>query len=150
MISIASWLKKHGDKLAKVYITKSLPSEKSNVMGGLRMLKKSGWDYTYMKVWVNKLFPMFLRRRGLPASVEEFLHRYQSNVSVSSVHSVNDPEVVSEIKAVQAQLIMSINATEKFSDSLIEAPKYGAINVHYGTLPAYVISHWASLPFLWQ
>lgn len=146
MISIAPWIKKHGNKLIKVYITKTLPSEKSNVTGGLRMLKKSGWDYTYMKVWVNKLFPVSLRRKGLPSSVEDILQRYQSQASVSCVPSVKLQEIISEVKAIQAQLIISINATEKFCDPLIEAPQFGAINVHYGTLPAYA----GLSPYYWH
>ena len=146
MISIASWLKKHGNKLVKTYITKTLPSEKSNVRGGLRMLKKSGWDYTYMKIWINKIFPMSLRRRGLPSSVEELLRRYHCDVSISCVPSVNVPVVINEIKAIQGQLIISINATERFNDPLIEAPQRGAINVHYGALPAYA----GLSPYFWH
>ena len=65
-IALGEWLTRFGHLARKICITRKLPSSKGNIRGVTRMYAKSGFDYTYFKVWVNKLLPIKLRIRGLP------------------------------------------------------------------------------------
>jgi len=146
MIALADWLRRYGDKIAKIYVTTRLPSAKGNISGLWTMLRQSGWEYTYMKVWINRLAPALLRRRGLPWSVKEYARRCRLGVPVTDTSSVNTDEVINEIKALRTELLVSFSATERFCDSLVQAPTIGAINVHYGPLPAYA----GLSPYFWH
>lgn len=146
MIALGEWMCRHGEKLSKIYVTYRLPSEKSNLVGVFRMLRKSGWSYTHFKIWANKILPFLLRRRGLPASVEEFAHACGLRVPVEPVASVNTGEVVSEIRSLEVDYLVSFSATQRFKESLIESPRKGAINTHYGALPAYA----GLSPYYWH
>ena len=57
LVSLADWLRRYGSSIAKIYVTRRLPSERSNVAGVMRMLRRSGLDYTYFKVWLNVVPP---------------------------------------------------------------------------------------------
>lgn len=137
MIALGEWICRHGANLAKIYLTYRLPSEKSNVLGVLKMLRKSGWSYTYLKVWANKIFATRLRRSALPASVAEYVKLCGLDVPVEPVASVNDEEVVREIRSLGLDYLMSFSATQRFKEPLIRSPQKAAINTHYGALPAY-------------
>ena len=146
MIALGEWMCRHGEKLSKIYITYRLPSEKSNLLGVLRMLRKSGWSYTYLKVWANKILPWHLHRRSLPASVEDFAKLCGLKVPIELVASVNTDEVVSEIRSLGIDYLVSFSATQRFKEPLIESPRKGAINTHYGALPAYA----GLSPYFWH
>jgi hypothetical protein len=146
MIALGPWLRKHADKIVKIYLTRTLPSERNNVAGVLRMLKNSGWDYTYLKIWINKLAPFFLRGRHVPASVDDYVRAFNLAIPVQEVPSVNDVKVIEEIESLGAELLISFSATQKFEAGLLNAPRIGAINVHYGQLPDYA----GLSPYFWH
>jgi methionyl-tRNA formyltransferase len=146
MLALAGWLRAHGHSLVKVYVTYRLPSSKGNISGGLSMLRHSGWDYTWLKVWVNRIAPMRLRRAGLPASVSDYLGALGLSVPVEAVDSVKTPEVLAEVFDLAPELLVSFSATQRFSDELIGIPSVGAINVHYGALPRYA----GLSPYYWH
>ena len=146
MLALAGWLREYGRSLVKVYVTYRLPSSKGNVSGGLSMLRQSGWDYTWLKVWVNRVAPMRLRRAGLPASVADYLAALGLSVPVEAVDSVKTPEILAELAALSPDLLVSFSATQRFPDALIDIPSVGAINVHYGALPRYA----GLSPYYWH
>lgn len=146
MIALADWIVHHGTVIKKVYVTRRLPSSKGNVRGVLHMLWTSGWTYTYFKIWANKILPMKLRLRRLPASVKDFLRLCGLTCPVEAVDSVNTKEVVSQIKALGPECLVSFSATQRFKEPLITATRDAAINVHYGALPAYA----GLSPYFWH
>lgn len=146
MISLGDWLRVHGARIAKVYVTHKLPSQKSNVAGVWSMWRQSGWDYTYFKIWMNILAPRRLRAAGLPASVADYLRRCGLATPVQPVDSVNTPEVVEEVRGLQPELIVSFSATQRFRQPLIDAASQGALNTHFGALPAYA----GLSPYYWH
>jgi len=146
MLALGPWLLRHGTGLRKVYVTYKLPSAKGNLRGVAAMLFHSGWDYTYLKIWTNVLFPRRLRRQGLPASVSDLVSALGLPAAVEPVASVNTDRVVSEIRSQGVDYLVSFSATQRFRDPLIAAPRIGAVNVHYGALPAYA----GLSPYFWH
>ncbi len=146
MLALSRWMIKYGKSLRKVYVTYRLPSAKSNIRGVLDMVCNSGWSYTWLKVWANRFLPMKLHRKGLPASVGEFLKLLELDIPIENVDSVNTAEVLDEIRQLAPDYILSFSATQRFKEPLIESPTLGAINVHYGALPAYA----GLSPYFWH
>ncbi len=146
MLALGGWIAKYGASLAKVYVTTRLPSERSRTRGVLRMLARSGWSYTYFKLWVNLLAPRRLRRMGLPASVGEFIRLCGYDTPVEPVSTVNDPAVIGEIAQLAPAWLVSFSATERFKQPLISTPTRAAINTHWGALPAYA----GLSPYFWH
>ncbi len=146
MIALGEWLIQCGQGLRAIYVTYRLPSSKGNVRGILSMLRKSGWSYTHMKIWANRLLPSRLRRTGLPASVAEFVELCGIGVPVKPVASVNTDEIVREIRSLAPDYLVSFSATHRFREPLIQSPTKGAINTHYGALPAYA----GLSPYYWH
>ena len=101
MVALAPWIKKYRNNIVKIYITCRLPSEKSNVKGLFRMLYQSGWDYTYLKLWVNKIAPLIVKLKGWPTSLADYISRANLDIPIEKVYSVNDPRVIEEeIKSI--------------------------------------------------
>lgn len=146
MIALADWIRHSGSSIHKVYVTSRLPSSKGNVRGVLSMLWKSGWAYTHFKVWANRILPMQLRRRHLPACVADYLRACGLGCPVEHVDSVNTEQVVSEIRAIAPAFLVSFSATQRFKDPLMDVPSLGAINTHYGALPRYA----GLSPYFWH
>lgn len=146
MLALGEWIRKHGRCIAKVYVTYRLPAQNNRVAGLLKMFARSGWDYTYFKVWVNILAPKALRRQGLPASVAEYLRCCGHDTPVQPVRSVNDPDVVADIAVLAPEWLVSFSATERFRQPLLDIPSRAAINTHWGRLPAYA----GLSPYFWH
>lgn len=146
MMALGEWLAQYGSGLQKVYITYKLPSTKGNLRGVWDMFCNSGWSYTYMKIWANKILPAMLRKKGLPGNVPDFLRHCGLDVPVQPVASVNAPEILDEIRSLAPDYLISFSATQRFKDNLIELPTKGAINTHYGALPAYA----GLSPYYWH
>ena len=146
MIALADWLSRYGQHLLKVYVTYRLPSTRGNLRGVLSMLRHSGWSYTYLKIWANKILPMRLRKKGLPANVAEFIDLCGLDSVVEPVASVNTEEVVSEIRELAPDYLVSFSATQRFKEPLIDSLAKAAINTHYGALPAYA----GLSPYYWH
>lgn len=145
MLSLGDWLRAYGRSLSAIYVTKNLPSQKSNVAGVLRLLRRSGWDYTYFKLWVNVIAPPRLRREGLPASVADFVARCGFDVPVRPVVNVNADATVEEIDRLAPEYLISFSATQRFRRPLIETARRAAINTHWAALPAYA----GLSPYFW-
>jgi methionyl-tRNA formyltransferase len=60
--------------------------------------------------------------------------------------SVNDPEFVRRMRALQPDVIVSVAAPEIFRSEILEAANLGCINVHSGRLPVYR----GMMPTFWQ
>lgn len=146
MLALADWITQHGDKLAKVYVTYRLPSSKSNLRGVADLLISSGVAYTFLKIWINRIAPLQLRRRGVPASVADFIRHRGLKVPVEPVDSVRTPAIIEEIRSLEPDILVSFSATQRFNEPLIAAPRIGAINVHYGALPRYA----GLSPYYWH
>ena len=146
MIALGEWLAQCGKSILKVYVTRKPPSSKGNIRGVMSMFWNSGFSYTWFKIWANKLFPMKLRRKGLPASVKDYLHLCGYQTPVETVDSANTVAVVADIRSLEPDYLVSFSATHRFKEPLIESPKHGAINVHYGALPAYA----GLSPYFWH
>ncbi|MEX0939588.1 MAG: formyltransferase family protein [Pirellulales bacterium] len=146
MISLAPWMDQFGHTIRKVYLTTRLPGSKSNVRGGLQMLRHSGWAYTYFKVWANRVLPWRLRQQGLPGSVPDYLQMRGLDVDVEEVTSVNTRRVVEEARSLEADYLVSNSATQRFRAPLISTPRIGAVNMHCSPLPAYA----GLSPYFWQ
>lgn len=146
MIALARWINENGKTLKKVYVTYKLPSSRSNIGGVVDLFAKSGFNYTFMKIWINKIAPFRLRREGLPASVDQYIRHLGLKIPVQTVSSANDDHIVKDIIDLETDLLISFSATHRFSAPLIAAPRLGAINIHYGALPKYA----GLSPYYWH
>lgn len=146
MIGMSGWIDEFGAGIRKVYLTTRLPGSRGNLRGAAKMLARSGWAYTYFKVWTNKILPAALRRRGLPGGVVDYLRRRGCSAEVEWVESVNAPRVVSEVANLKSDYLVSFSATERFKPPLVAAPRIAAVNMHFAPLPAYA----GLSPYFWQ
>ena len=137
MLMLSGWLPQHGHNIRKVYVTYRLPSSKSNVREVLRLLCRSGFAYTYYKIWMNRLGPLALRLHGLPYSLLPYIRWSGLTIPVEPVATINAEAVVSDIRHVAPDYLISINATEKFSETVVRAPTKASLNFHGSLLPAY-------------
>ncbi len=60
--------------------------------------------------------------------------------------SVNDPEYIERVKAINPDVIASVAAPEIFKKAIIDSPALGCINIHSGRLPIYR----GMMPNFWQ
>lgn len=146
LIALRGWLDTYGDSIVKVYVTYKLPSSRSNLQGLFSMLMKSGWSYTWLKLWVNKIAPLILQIRGRPASVKDYLRMIAPNVPVELVDSVKTEKVLADVRSLKPEILVSFSATQRFPESLINIFTTSAINVHYGALPRYA----GLSPYFWH
>lgn len=146
MLAIGEWLNKHGSGLQKVFVTYKLPSSRGNIRGVWTLLYHSGLSYAWLKVWTNLFLPRELRRRKLPGNVKDLLALLGLRVPVEEVGFVNQSEIVTEARHLEVDYLVSVSATQRFRERLINTPRISAINVHYGALPAYA----GLSPYFWH
>jgi len=146
MIALSGWLKSHGEKILKIYVTYKLPSSKNNMAGALGLLSGSGAGYFWMKLLLNKFLPVWVRLSGAGASVSDYVEHLGLSIPVESVDSVNTPEFLQELAELRPKCLVSFSATQRFSKKMIESFPAGAVNVHYGALPRYA----GLSPYFWH
>ncbi len=137
MLSLGDWLAKHGHHLKAVVITTKLPSTKSNVSGLWQMFWRSGWLYTYFKLFTNRFLPSRFTLLGLPTTIPQLLRIYRLSADVIYADDVNEPSVIGQIRSYAPKILLSFSATTRFCDELINVPSRVAINTHYALLPGY-------------
>ena len=146
MLALGGWLKAHGDKVIKIYVTYKLPSSKNNVSGALDLWRRSGLGYLWMKLLLNKILPMQLRFLGSSASVSDYVASLGYEIPVEPVDNVNTPQFLEKLKDLEPKCLVSFSATQRFSKEMIRAFPNGAVNVHYGALPRYA----GLSPYFWH
>lgn len=146
MVALSKWLSIQGHIISDIYITKKLPSSRNNWHGVMDMLKKSGVKYTYFKIFVNILLPIYAKIANKPHSVASYIQFIGCSPNIYRVNSINTSDVISAIKKQNPTTIVSFSATERFTNEVVEIPEHGAINVHYGALPKYA----GLSPYYWH
>jgi len=137
LLSLGDFLRRYHQKIVAVFVTTRLPSERSNVIGVLSMLRKSGYRYTHFKLLTNLLLLRRLRRLGLPTTVAEYLRHLGATAPVFEVADINQPDVVDHVRSYAPEILLSFSATSRFHDPLLAIPRRAAINAHYALLPQY-------------
>lgn len=146
MLSLASWLEKCGRKsLVAIFLTTKLPSSKSNLDGVISIYKKSGFSYTFFKLWVNRILPFYLKIKGLPYDVPSLCKHLKIEVPICLANDINTEEMIAKIKSYQPEIVLSFSATQRFVDRVINCASRAAINAHYSLLPAYA----GLSPYFW-
>ncbi len=143
MLSLASWIKKYYTRIVAIFITTKLPSSKGNIYGSLHIIKKSGLNYFYFKLWLNKILPLRIRLLGLPSNLVQFLNYY--NINIPIFYTANLNKNIELLKQLNPDIILSFSATHKFNEEVLKVPKRIAINVHYSLLPKYA----GLSPYFW-
>lgn len=70
----------------------------------------------------------------------------QRGIPLRIAKNINDPSFIKEISERKIDLIISIAASQVFKKEILQAPRYGCINLHSGKLPCYR----GMLPNFWQ
>jgi len=135
MLSLAGFLGEFGSQISAVVITTKLPGQKSNLAGGLRMLRKSGIEYSFFKVLTNVLLSAWLRRRGLPVSTTDVFALRGLNPEIVSCATANCPGVIARIQAHRPEVMLAAGATHIFGNTLLAVPSIGTLNLHPSLLP---------------
>jgi len=79
-----------------------------------------------------------LNRFGItndPGTVEGYLERV--DIPYEYIDDVNHRSVIESVKGEGVDFIVSVAASQIFSEELLKSPRYGCINVHHGKLPEY-------------
>ena len=145
LLSLGDFLRRFHSRIAAVFLTTRLPSQKSNVAGVLSMFRESGFSYTHFKLLTNVLLPRRLRRQGLPTTVPDYLRQLGSAASVIEAPDINSVKVLQSVKRFEPEILLSFSATTRFSDDLVRVPSRVALNAHYALLPAYA----GLSPYFW-
>ncbi len=58
-------------------------------------------------------------------------------ICLYETRSVNDPAFLDVLERLAPDVVISVNASQKFGKRLLELPRFGCINVHGALLPAY-------------
>jgi methionyl-tRNA formyltransferase len=86
------------------------------------------------------------RHRSHPTPTDVALWCEKHNVSCSEASNINEPDMVQQVAACKADLMVVIAFGQKISQDVIALQKHGAINVHASLLPKYrgaAPIHWA-------
>jgi len=59
------------------------------------------------------------------------------HVGLRETHSINDPGFLETLRGLAPDVVVSVNASQKFGRRLLDVPKWGCINVHGALLPRY-------------
>jgi methionyl-tRNA formyltransferase len=145
LLSLGEFLRRFHQCIGAVFVTTRLPSQKSNVLGVLRMWRSSGRAYTHFKLLTNVLLPRKLRRRGLPVGVTDFLQHLGAQAQVHYTADINRPEIVEQVSSFKPEILLSFSATMRFCDALVETASRAAVNAHYALLPGYA----GLSPYFW-
>lgn len=80
-----------------------------------------------------------LQRLRLPIpglhSVRGVARRHR--VRLYETRSINDPGFLETLRGLMPDIVVSVNASQKFGRRLLDLPKWGCINVHGALLPRY-------------
>jgi methionyl-tRNA formyltransferase len=114
-----------------------------------RMLGFYGWvdflrllvRYTPQK-WLSLLERVW--RRDEPVSIAGICRKH--GIAVRMEADVNRDAFIRHVRETGVDLIGSVSAPQIFQQALLEAPRYGCINIHNGRLPDYR----GMLPNFWQ
>jgi methionyl-tRNA formyltransferase len=142
----------HGDHANRITIKEVViqPSfGESKLQLARRMLEFYGWAdflrllgrYASQKA---QLLSERLQIREAPTSIAGICRQHQIAVRVEA--DVNRPDFVDWIREAGIDLIVSVSAPQIFKQPLLQAPRYGCINIHNGRLPDYR----GMLPNFWQ
>jgi methionyl-tRNA formyltransferase len=114
-----------------------------------RMLGFYGWvDFLRLSVrytrqkWLSLLERLRLRKE--PVSIAGICRKH--GIAVRREADINREAFIQHIPKAEVDLIVSVSAPQIFQQALLEAPRYGCINIHNGRLPDYR----GMLPNFWQ
>lgn len=86
------------------------------------------------------------RHRSTPTPTDVFIWCQNNNIPCVEAENVNTPELIQQVAAFRADLLVVIAFGQKVCPELIRMHPYGAINVHASLLPKYrgaAPIHWA-------
>ncbi len=92
-----------------------------------------------------KYSPLTLFFKDIFAPSRDFSYIKSYNLYDIKARSINSKEFINEFKRLGADLILVGSWGEKFSDEILNLPKYGCINCHPSLLP----KHRGANPYFW-
>jgi hypothetical protein len=128
-----------------VAITTRLPGGRGKLVGLIRMFWHSGWRYTSLKLAINLIIPLIARIRGAPPSLVDALRRSGFSGPVRKCVRADAPEMLSWLRQLRPDVLLSAGATHRFNDELLSIPARCAVNMHPSILPRYA----GSAPYFW-
>jgi methionyl-tRNA formyltransferase len=114
-----------------------------------RMLGFYGWvDFLRLFVrYARQKWLSLLERLGLreePVSIAGICRKH--GIAVRTEADINREAFIQHIPKAAVDLIVSVSAPQIFQRAVLEAPRYGCINIHNGRLPDYR----GMMPNFWQ
>jgi methionyl-tRNA formyltransferase len=97
----------------------------------------SGWKYTSLKLAVNLFIPLIAKIRGAPSSVVGALRRSGFYGPVKKGPRADAPEILSWLRELRPDVVLSAGATHRFNDELLSIPARCSVNMHPSLLPRY-------------
>ena len=101
------------------------------------------WHF-YGPVDFARLFARFARARLRGDSIEKLAAKH--GIRCLPTVSINAPEYVRQVRALDPDVIVSVAAPEIFRAEILSAARLGCINIHSGRLPRYR----GMMPTFWQ
>jgi len=103
---------------------------------GLKNFIKMGINYSYKKI-MNFLYIKKIKssKEGNFYSIKHTAKEY--GIKVMYVNNVNGYNFLENLKKMKIDLIISVAASQKFYNELLNLPTWGCINIHSSSLPKY-------------
>jgi methionyl-tRNA formyltransferase len=110
-------------------IATGLYYKKTNVQSIIKMLRECSVYFCLLRA-IGIFFDKIKGR-----SLESFFKR--SDISYIKSADINNPKTVEHVRALDADLLISLYTMHLYKEPLISTPRYGSINSHPSLLPKY-------------
>ena len=106
---------------------------------GIGFIFRIAWRRSIKFITKLAAYVLLIKRQGLDYYINKF------SIPVYNIKKINN-QVMDKIQQISPDLIISLSATQVFSDKLLNLPGEGCINLHSGPLPYYR----GLFPTFWQ
>jgi hypothetical protein len=127
-------LRKHKDKIKKIYVSKTLFSLNFFWKFGFKLLKY-GYPWCIKPADLIRFFRKKLFRWGKYPSIENFLEKFGFKSEL--ITTLNGENIRSELASLDPDVFIFCPFDKIAGPKFLEIPKIGTYNVHLGKLPQY-------------
>jgi len=127
-------LKKHKDKIKRIYISKTYFSIKFFWKLGLKFLQ-SGYPWCIQSSDLLRFLMQKLFKWGEYSSIEKFLNKFGFKPKV--ITTLNGQEIRNELKSLEPDVFLFCPFDKIAGPKFLKIPNIGIYNTHLGKLPQY-------------
>lgn len=125
----------------KVFEQNSIIPKKGKIEALKQYLKTSGFKYVFFQALKIYIFKLRRSIAGLVGNKKSSYFPYwkikNKDLKRMIVNNIDTPKIVSRIKKINPDIIISLFSKEYIPQAILKIPKFGCINLHPAKLPFY-------------